>query len=286
MVDFAFDPDDLTVKTYEVPGGVTLVRIYAVGGGSPIASAIGMRLEQVPVTPGDTLSIDLGGPPSVDGTEGGYGGGGRTGGEGGGGYDDPNGTRGYGGGGATEIRRGDDSLLVVAGGAGGRAGGLSYYQDFHPFVGVDPPSSSSSPRSPDPQPGGQGVIEYDLWVPGQTGGTDVGAAGVGLEWMVENGTFWGSGGGGGGYGGGSSGGIGFYHYIPTIPPPPEGAFGSTFPGRAGGSFIPESAGGWGIWPGLGAGDGIYVGEDAGGFVRIDALDVAESSGWNVGRLRM
>lgn len=283
---FLFDPDDLTPKEFEVPPGITeLARVYLVGGGEYLDGAVGMVLEGVPVTPGDTLTVDLGGPSNDVSTDGGYGGGGRTGGEGGGGYDPPNGNRGYGGGGASEILRGDLSLLAVAGGAGGRAGGSGYYQDFWPFVGdTGLPDETTPPRRPDAQPADTTLIAYDLWTPGLAGGVAIGGAGNYVEAAVEDGTYWGSGGGGGGYVGGSSGGIGFYHYVDGAP---TGTFGATFPGRAGASFLPAEAAAWAMWLGASAGDGIYewIGDRRGGFARFEYGEPSRQ-GWSVGRKRM
>lgn len=109
-------------RCYEVPAGVTQLRVVAVGapggsgGNGSRATAI------VDVTPGETLYVNVGGTAS--GTAGGWNGGGHGG---------TNGSDGSasGGGGASDVRRcsqatcalnASDTRLVVAAGGGGRGG--------------------------------------------------------------------------------------------------------------------------------------------------------------------
>ena len=113
-------------QSYTVPAGVTAIDIDASGASGGFTGAADRGLEArvvatVCVTPGEVLTIDVGGEgggvTNVD-TEPGQGGvnGGGNGGEGG------TGSTGAGGGGATVVARGATSI-IVAGGGGGGAGG-------------------------------------------------------------------------------------------------------------------------------------------------------------------
>jgi hypothetical protein len=96
---------------WTVPDGVTAVRVEMQGaqGGNANYGGLGGRLRAtIPVTPGESLQVNVGGHPS--GTAGGLGGGGSTSGSG------------TGGGGASDIRRQGLTVadrVVVAGGGGG-----------------------------------------------------------------------------------------------------------------------------------------------------------------------
>jgi hypothetical protein len=107
------------VQTFQVPSGVDKVTVTAKGAGTPSARG-GLVKATIAVTPGDSLSITVGGAPH--GKQGGYNGGADGGAcalEGG----CP--LRGDGGAGASDVRHGGSALadrILVAGGAGGRGG--------------------------------------------------------------------------------------------------------------------------------------------------------------------
>jgi hypothetical protein len=111
--------------TFTVPPDVKSIHVVAVGapGGSAGAAAGGMgavAVADVAVTPGETLSVYVGGTGQSDGLgEGGFNGGGDGGGNG------NNTFIGQGGGGASDVRVGNpgtlQSRLVTAGGGGGAA---------------------------------------------------------------------------------------------------------------------------------------------------------------------
>ncbi|HXM06221.1 MAG TPA: hypothetical protein VN936_02095 [Candidatus Acidoferrum sp.] len=105
------------VQTFQVPTGVDRVTIAAEGAGTPSARG-GFVRAAIAVTPGDTLSVSVGGAPG--GMQGGYNGG-ADGGPSAPGYK----LHGAGGAGASDVRLGGTALddrIVVAGGAGGRGG--------------------------------------------------------------------------------------------------------------------------------------------------------------------
>jgi hypothetical protein len=197
-----------SAQTWIVPTGVTSIAVDARGGqgggnaGDPLVlGGKGGRLQTtVAVTPGETLTIYVGGRggdlinPNTGGP-GGFNGGGT------GGVDDVdgNGPAG-GGGGASDVRQGSDDLahrVLVAGGGGGAeccedanggaGGGL---------IGMDGGSTVSS------SPGGGGTQTS-----GGAGGNVGGAAGgLGQGGVGGDGNRAGGGGGGGYYGGGGGGG--------------------------------------------------------------------------------
>jgi len=113
-------------QVFKVPAGVrhiTVVALGAHGAGSP--EAFGGRIYAViPVTPGETLVVYVGGNGS--GATGGYNGGGR------GRFSDYGGS--YGGGGASDVREHGDSLknrVLVAGGGGGKGGEVFLRRRVH-----------------------------------------------------------------------------------------------------------------------------------------------------------
>ncbi|MBO2007715.1 beta strand repeat-containing protein [Hymenobacter negativus] len=174
-----------TPQTYTVPAGVTAVRVAATGAGGGmgyygIGGSNGARAQAtLLVTPGEVLTLYVGGAGSNNGP-GGYNGGGN------GSLDQ---YQGAGGGGASDVRRSAlapstslaDRLLVAAGGGGG--GG---YNDG---------GAGGTPTGTD----GQGI-----YGPGR-GATQTAAGGAGA--LGQGGGASGSGGGGGGgyYGGGGGG---------------------------------------------------------------------------------
>jgi hypothetical protein len=107
-------------QTFKVPPGVNRITVTALGAGAP--SAYGGLVEAtIPVQPGESLAIFVGGAPN--GMEGGYNGGGS------GGYCDTQNQScplaGQGGAGASDVRQGGSSAndrVLVAGGGGGGGG--------------------------------------------------------------------------------------------------------------------------------------------------------------------
>lgn len=292
---FLYDPDDpLAEHSWTVPTGVTSVRLFVVGGGTWWAGSDdtgeasppwrGLHAYAVPVTPGDDLTIVLGGASSD--TEPGTNGGGAGG--GGDRYDFPPGTelprkwRGWGGGGATTIIR-NGLPWVVAGGAGGAVEASFSSDSLTAIVRTDPgasPGADDDPRVPLPfiDPGYPFVTVN--WTSGATGGVLAGAAGL-LQDTA------GSGGGGGGFGGGASGSVWEYNYDPTWPgsPFPENGL-SPSPGRFGGFLVPDGVAYDDPWDPSSDQYGRYPAEAAGhGFVQIE-WDPPASAGWHVGRIGM
>jgi hypothetical protein len=111
-------------QTFQVPSGVSKVTITARGAGTPSAHG-GFVKATIAVTPGDTLSITVGGVPHD--LQGGFNGGGN------GGICAVDGgcvLRGEGGAGASDVRFGGsaiDDRILVAGGAGGAGGEGRYH---------------------------------------------------------------------------------------------------------------------------------------------------------------
>lgn len=109
-------------QTFTVPVGVTLltVDVSAAAGGlagfhPDVSGGSGGRwIGTIIVSPGDVLTLRIGGQPSADTTAGGWPDGGDS-------YSSTNGSEGGPGGGSTSIWRGSELLLIV--GAGGGAGG-------------------------------------------------------------------------------------------------------------------------------------------------------------------
>ncbi len=190
-------------QTYTVPAGVTLVRVDAIGaqGGANTlngytandAQGKGGRVQAtLPVTPGEVLTVTVGGRGATTQCNGctiagGYNGGGAG----------HNGAGG--GGGATDLRRGGTALtnrILVAGGGGGD--GWTQY-GLTPGGGGGGLVGRNGARSgPFPSYEGTGG--------GQTSGGSInGGLGLGGDSDVPLGGVAGSGGGGGGYYGGGGG---------------------------------------------------------------------------------
>ena len=203
-------------QTYTVPPGVSQIAVTGVGapggsgleglfGGGGAAGGVGSTATaQVPVTPGETLTVDVGGHGgngadintgagggigSGGGTNGGPGGHGGTGGSGGGGG---------GGGGATTLYDASGKLLLVAGGGGGGGGGGA-------VIGYN--GGAGGTGGPQAGGGGTGGSGLDAGSGGspQGGGRLLGQNGSGSPGSTSSG---GGGGGGGGYTGGGGGGAG------------------------------------------------------------------------------
>ncbi|MSV52735.1 MAG: S8 family serine peptidase, partial [Actinobacteria bacterium] len=172
------------VQTWTVPAGITSVYVEALGANGGLGgggSRGGARVQgTLAVTPGETLSIYVGGGGGAGsaGAAGGWNGGGNG-----------QGTYGAGGGGATDIRQGGTAVVnrvIIAGGAGG--GG---------FYGGGGAAGFPS--------GSAGVLCSSTWtscVNNSSGGTQSagGTNGVGANTSGSN-----AGGGGGGYFGGGAG---------------------------------------------------------------------------------
>lgn len=192
-------------ETLVVPSGVTEVRVTATGAQGYNGGLGGTVTATIPVTPGEPLTVFVGGqggtaPSSDAGFNGGGGGSG-------------------GGGGASDVRRGGTGLgdrIVVAGGGGGcplggAGGGL---------IG----GSSGQPVG-----GGGGGTQVSGGIGGWNGSNGTfgvgGAGGPGPD-LVET---YGCGGGGGHYGGGGGGG---FYPNPNLPI----QIGSGFSGGGGSSY--------------------------------------------------
>jgi hypothetical protein len=230
--------------TFVVPSSVTAVSVSAFGAqgrGNAPGGLGGSVTAILPVVPGETLIIVVGGAPVFSGGLGPYLRGFNGGGRGGGSltrFADP-------GGGASDIRRGGSALgdrVVVAGGGGGTGTGSTATGGG----GGGPVGMPGSPTSPQAGggggtqtaggAGGTGVVGFPI-----TDGTD-GSLGVGGDGGVFPATVvltTAGGGGGGGYyggGGGSSGGG----------------------GGGGSSFVHPSATGVVHVQGTRAGDGLVI----------------------------
>ena len=115
-----------SVQTWTVPQCVTSINVVVAGAkGGGTTGGNGARLTAtIPVTPGQTLNIYVGGQGSCGNNSGGWNGGGT-------GHASNPANVNYnscGGGGATDIRIGGNALLnrvIVAGGGGGKSGGSS-----------------------------------------------------------------------------------------------------------------------------------------------------------------
>jgi len=200
-------------QTYQVPIGITSIQVVAIGakGGSYFGTAGGQGARvtaTLPVTPGETLTIYVGGPGTNDvGGAGGYNGGG-------------NGNAVGTGGGATDLRRGSATLadrIVVAGGGGGGSGagwaGGSSGQTGQDGGGTDDIR-------------GRGATQSTSGAGGSDGSFSNGGAGT--LGQGGNGSAQGGGGGGGGYYGGGGGARRYIQY-------PNGSSNTTMGAGGGGS---------------------------------------------------
>lgn len=196
-------------QSYEVPTGVTSITVDVRGaqGGQPSGTAItpgsGGRVQTtLTVTPGETLTVNVGG----------RGGSGSTGGDGGfngGGDGGEDVSTGGGGGGASDIRRSSTKLVVAGGGGGaggtgtggaggGTTGGVGIVIGGHGRPGGGGTQTAGGL-------GGPGDQNTD---PASDDGEDgaLGTGGDGGDGSSEAGGTGGGGGGGGYYGGGGGGG--------------------------------------------------------------------------------
>jgi hypothetical protein len=221
-------------QSFTVPAGVTEITVVAQGAGCPsygsrgtrpswVGSNGGLLKATIPVTPGETLGIYVGGA-GVAGTNGGGGTGGFNGGASGGAgpYGGNYSDGGEGGGGASDVREGSDRLkdrvLVAAGGGGGGVAegfyGAGEGGDGGGLAGSAGSGGSSSGgysgkggeggTQTAGGSGGPGASGSHNGAPGRKGKRGAGgAAGAGTKY-----TGGGGGGGGGGYYGGGGGGAG------------------------------------------------------------------------------
>jgi hypothetical protein len=193
----------LAAQSFAVPFGVTQATIVAAGGqGAGPGAEGGSVTATIPVTPGESLAVYVGGA-AVAGT-GGFNGGGNSGGAG----------CNSGGGGASDIRQGGSLIanrVVVSGGGGGSGcdngygggiGGVGGYF-IHLHDGQDVTTAG----------GGHGGAGADLATAGAGGGGGTGAfnGGSGGNGAAGFGGIGGAGGGGPYTGlGGAGGGAGYY----------------------------------------------------------------------------
>lgn len=193
-------------QPFIVPAGVTSIRIDASGaqggtGRNSTAGGLGGRVEAtIAVTPGETLTVLVGGL----GQDGGNGAAGFNGGGAGGGV---GGTSGAGGGGATDIRRGAGlaDRLIVAGGGGASGNRFIGLGGAGGFGGDVTGANGANGTGPGQGVGGQGGTAVSGGTGGGAGltaGTD-GALGQGGSGGGTS--FEGGGGGGGGFFGGGGG---------------------------------------------------------------------------------
>jgi hypothetical protein len=204
-------------QDFKVPVGVRRLNVIALGAhgaGSP--EAYGGRVHAViPVTPGETLQVYVGGNGS------GYTGGFNGGGSGGSGYYGGGG----GGGGASDLREGGSILsdrILVSGGGGGAGEPISSYGGAGGKGGDETGGSGSQGEGSGGGGGGTGGTQHagghggyggsssDGETPGEAGWLGDGGAGGGGDYgsssyYLSDG---GGGGGGGGYFGGGGGGGG------------------------------------------------------------------------------
>jgi hypothetical protein len=196
-----------TEQTFEVPQGVTAITVDAYGGGTHSGRdkrrALGGRTKAtLPVTPGETLYVFVGG--------GGFNGGGRDGCSG----------QGPSGAGASDVRERGDGLgnrILVAGGAGGLGARQDNRHGGHEGLvggngggliggsgrGGGGTSGHAGTGGTQSAGGAGGAGGKNGGSPGNSGAVGVGGGGGGVQ-SVDI-TFCGGGGGGGYYGGGGGG---------------------------------------------------------------------------------
>jgi streptogramin lyase len=200
-----------TEQYFPVPAGVTALTVQAYG--APAFSATGGYVQAtIPVTPGETLAIFVGGLGSGGGRGPGNGGtGGFNGGGAGGGGGSSHTGGGEGGGGASDVRQGGDDLthrVIVAGGAGadggGNGGGLiggSAYGCGNDYAGGGCGGTQYAGGA-----GGGYPSYYESGEIGEIGAGGSGGQGGGFSDPSCLGGDGGGGGGGGYYGGGGGAG--------------------------------------------------------------------------------
>lgn len=225
-------------QNFTVPKGVRHVTVQADGGKSYYGPGGGYVKATIPVTPGESLAIFVGGNGwTGNGNNGGFNGGGVT------------GVTGNGGGGASDVRQGGIALanrVVVAGGAGGdgvctyRAGGGSGGGLIGGNGGKCDFGGAGGGGGGQTSGGGggegntrcihSGKLYYANGSPGILG---IGGTGGPVYWPC-GGVIGAGGGGGGGYYGGGGGGGGYGFCGPDCHPESGG-------GGGGSSYIEPSA---------------------------------------------
>lgn len=178
--------------TYVVPAGVTSLTVTLYGASSGGNNGVGYTQATIPVKPGETLAVNVGGEGTgpADDKHGGAGGynGGASGAPGRCCFKRGAGA-GWGGGGATSIAHADGRWAAIAGGAGGNSGSAN-------SGGSGGGKSGASAAMPQYGGGGQG------------GTQDCGShtsIGAGTDGSSTANSAYGGGGGGGGYCGGQGG---------------------------------------------------------------------------------
>lgn len=213
LVDIVFG--EVGEHEFVVPDGLGEIElnVYGAQGGNlpaaqnPGTGGLGAGVTGVvlPVTPGETLGVfvggkagDVGGPTNSPETPGGFNGGGD------GGVMVGSVHGGAGGGGASDIRRGDDRLVVAGGGGGGSHGGSGGAGGQIGQDGQRGPTASGNavPGGGASQTAGGAGGTGDGSGSGQDGAQFQGGAGGGGTTSVDAG----GGGGGGWFGGGGGGG--------------------------------------------------------------------------------
>ena len=207
-------------QSFTVPAGVTHLTVGVSGasgasGRTTVGGDGGWVKATIPVTPGETLALFVGGEGGADGS-GGFNGGASA------GKGHITGSDGGGGGGASDVRQGGDGLtnrVVIAGGGGG-AGGNAIYGAGSGGAGGGQIGGAGEGRGSRGGPdghGGQGGTQsaggrggrgahrsgFHRGRRGDSGTLGVGGSGGGA---IKSGG--GGGGGGGGYYGGGGGGAG------------------------------------------------------------------------------
>lgn len=195
-------------ESVEVPPGMTLATIDAFGAagvtgtGCVPAGLGGHARAAIPVTPGESLQVRVGGAGefSAEGAtaQGGFNGGGDGGAPG---FGDFSGSA---GGGASDVRQGGtgpDDRVVVAGGGGGAAAGCTGFNEF----GGDGGGANGAPGGPSQPIAGGGGGPTGGGSAGSPGDATAGAEGQGGDGASGGGGHSGGGGGGGLFGGGGGG---------------------------------------------------------------------------------
>jgi hypothetical protein len=223
-------------QTFNVPSGVKHITIKAAGASAGAYG--GLVTATIPVTPGESLAVFVGGR-NIYGP-GGFNGGGAGGSNGRSSSSGP----GEGGGGASDVRQGGDALanrVVVAGGAGGFGYAAKGGAGGGPVGGAGSSGVSGVSGSGigagggtggSQSAGGAGGAGADSGNAGQDGVLGIGGDGGAIYGSQS---FGGSGGGGGGYYGGGGGGGGGDDQSSS-----EGGAGGGA-GGGGSSFIEASA---------------------------------------------
>jgi glycine rich protein len=199
-------------QTFVVPSGVEGIAVSVEGAsGSDPNGGLGQVVRAIlPVTPGESLTVNVGGRGQLGSNASGGAGGFNGGGAGGDGHPSGSGSDRGGGGGASDLRRGATKLIVAGGGGGGPFGGnagqdarghfLPNFQSCFQGSGGGRAGTASS--------GGAGGTAGAFSTPGSPGSAGQGGAGGSSTTNTNCGAGSGGAGGGGGYFGGGGGGGG------------------------------------------------------------------------------